>query len=53
MGGKRSKQLSATFRMKKKVDGQSDSGYQLGVIMNLDLQLSLNALLTSRAAVEV
>jgi hypothetical protein len=38
---------------KKRFDRGTDWGYVSGVIMNLNLQLSLNALLSSRAAVEV
>jgi hypothetical protein len=39
--------------VKKGVDRPSVLGYMLGVIMNLNLRLSLNALLNRRAAVEV
>jgi hypothetical protein len=38
---------------KKRVDGVAVLGYLWGVIMNLNLRLSLNALLAGRAAVEV
>jgi hypothetical protein len=40
-------------REKKGVDPPAILGYQCCVIMNLNLRLSLNALLAGRAAVEV